>query len=113
MSCTYALSGMAMWDVNGMMDRMPDPGSTILIAETRGGITWFYSWKKGPTCPDFLEWKGQMHFQSALSGTDDWGYPAISAQISAIAVDGHARSIHMTNSHGGTDGPWDGMYCRR
>jgi hypothetical protein len=95
----------------------------MMVAETPGGVTWFDDFGPGWTCPDILEWNGQNHFVTQQPGQqDDWGDQGISASISVVAADGHAKSVQMSNVRGGgviinsngkiQEPGWGGMYCK-
>ncbi len=122
MHSTYALNTHISWDMGGMLAGLTVPASTMLVSETPGGVTWFDDFGPGWTCPDILEWNGQMHFVTQYPGqTDDWGDPAISAELSTVAADGHVKAIRMANTNGGgvtrdssnriVEPSWGGMYC--
>jgi len=110
MSATYALSGKVMWNLHGYPDRAPDPAGLIMLAESPGGTSWFDTYGSGWTCPDILMWNGQIHDERRVAGTDDWGDPAAQARVTVAATDGHARSIVMSNWHGGSDS-WGALTC--
>lgn len=112
MHSTYALNGQLMWDFHGKLDLAAHPANLMMAAETPGGITWFYTWGRPWTCADVLMWNSQMHQMQRVTGTDDWGDPAIQASVTMVAEDGHARYATMSNRNGGSDGPWGGMMCR-
>jgi hypothetical protein len=126
MHTNYAISGHVVYsDVQGRggnLMALAVPAETFLVTETPGGVTWFRSYGPGWTCPDILEWNGQMHLvQFIRGGTDDWGDPAITALLNVIAADGHTKAVRMSNLNGGgvfidQDGRvrepgWGGMYC--
>ncbi len=123
MHSTYAISGHMIWDLNGMLAGLKVPAQTMMVAETPGGVTWFDDFGPGWTCPDILEWNGQNHFVTQQPGQqDDWGDQGISASISVVAADGHAKSVQMSNVRGGgviinsngkiQEPGWGGMYCK-
>jgi prepilin-type N-terminal cleavage/methylation domain-containing protein len=121
MNSNYALSGHIIWKVNGMLAGIQNPASTLMVAETPGGVTWFADFGPGWTCPDILEWNGQMHFVQRMPGQDDWGDPALSALVTGIGADGHVKPMHMQNLNGGgivwnpngkpLEPGWAGLYC--
>jgi hypothetical protein len=109
---TYAMSSMVEYSViRARLNRVPDPAGMMLISETPGGLISVGGYGPGAYCSEYLNWAGQMHQVQALNGTDDWGDPAIQASVSMVCVDGHVQHVLVSDLNGGSDGPWDGVYC--
>jgi len=100
--------------VDSALANIPNPSSTILVAESPSGNTAFadagtgeYSVDPGPTAADFLMCPettqsgspGEMHVVQQIPGSmNPWcSQPAISARVTCVAVDGSARSVQMTD----------------
>jgi len=134
--------------VKAALANIPNTASTILVAESPSGSTYFVDAGTGymrptsnfiPTAVDILlcpgysttnvaNGPGSMHFveyapnviQIACGTTG--GAPAITARVTCIAVDGHAKNVPMNNADdGGTTldaqnlvhdppGGYDGLY---
>ena len=118
---TYLINDniISNWKVVGSaLANIPNPSSTILVAESPSGNTAFadagtggVSVDPGPTAMDFLMCPetsssgspGEMHRVQEIAGrSNPWcSEPAISAQVTCIAVDGSARSVLMSDENEG------------
>jgi len=122
---TYALSdNVILGPAKGKLSFLPSPDSTLLIAESPTGLTWFADDGPGATAPDWLMFNGQDHsVQSDPGQADDFGDPAYHAMVTGIGADGHAVSMPMDNANGGSEtldangvthdqqGGWAGLYA--
>lgn len=99
---TFAISQHVVSGVvKGDLEAVPDSSSTMLVAETRSGYTYFADFATNVTAADMLMQNGEMHFVQYHNGlTDDFGDPALSARVTVVAVDGHVQSVAMDNTNG-------------
>jgi len=106
--------------VGSALANIPNPSSTIIVAESPSGNTAFAdvgtgfgptSTAPGPTALDYLmcpedvpNGPGEMHFVEYIQNQTEpaCGLPAISARVTCIAVDGSAKSVLMNDTN---DGP--------
>lgn len=131
MNSSYAISYDIVGDyldgLNGQLSAITHPASTIMVAETPSGFTWFSGdedWNNW-TCADMIMHRGQNHNVEKLSvlrnltgSTVEARRNAIQAQVTLIGADMHAKSTKMENSRrrrvvsGKIVEPyWGGMNC--
>lgn len=111
MNSTYGISydiiGEYLDGLRGNLSAITNPASTIAVAETVSGFTWFSGdedWNNW-TCADMILHRGANHqvstlptFRNLVGSTTGTSRPAIKAQVTVIGADGHAKSIYMENS---------------
>ncbi|MBS1706192.1 MAG: prepilin-type N-terminal cleavage/methylation domain-containing protein [Armatimonadetes bacterium] len=126
----YDLVGDYEDGIAGVLSRVAYPANVFAIAETASGFTWFSGnegWN-GWTCADMIMHKWRMHSVETLSrkrnidppNNSGWltQLPAIRTHVTVVAVDGHAKSVLMSNNFAQRrkDGVimepnWGGMVC--
>jgi prepilin-type N-terminal cleavage/methylation domain-containing protein len=128
--CTYLISSNIIGNLNKPSNNLAaisSPAETILIAESPSGATSFAEVGTGllncdgPTAQDYLlspgyttdaagnngvaNGPGSMHFvnaiQTATAPACPGPTPPISAWVTCIAVDGHAKSVLLNNADSG------------
>ncbi|MBX7133687.1 MAG: prepilin-type N-terminal cleavage/methylation domain-containing protein [Fimbriimonadaceae bacterium] len=131
MNSSYAISYDIIGDYeDGLaanLSAITHPATTIMVAETASGFTWFSGdegWNNW-TCADMIMHRGANHNVQKLSvnrnltgATVEARRPAISANVTMIGADMHAKSAKMENSKrrkiisGRIVEPyWGGMNC--
>jgi prepilin-type N-terminal cleavage/methylation domain-containing protein len=112
--------------IGSAIDNVPYPSQTLIVAESPSGNTYFSDGgagfgpssgaNPGPTAVDLLmcpetgtvTGQRQMHFVDNIPNQTEpfctlYGpsIPAINAMVTCIAVDGHAKSVHMSDANDG------------